>query len=759
MSVFVETVKSVVEAENANVKVFSYKDPKDFKNLWGLDKSGNIPNNPITMSLKKWVANNKDIRIVIIWNGTPEDHRSGLLSISQFVTPYDWAKIASYCIYKEKCLASYSLQFLILDVRVVRNRDLAGPLFSHHNALPWVQDYLPVGRDPADNVRNLKIPRDLRSDEKAESGGALKFLKRLLTSADAEDSKDLLKYASVRQALPLGYRDFGALLEDIKAPQLMLTTHPEGDWDDRKAELEKMIDVWKIDLLKEENRHSAANLIGPVALANALPRSTAEKVLKEIQGASLRRQALLSGLTQVDLFRQPAPGEHATYPGVLCTEGAKERAKSNVFGRLNRIKFWLIDDQFSLGYDYVLASVIGIGNPKKDKKGDDSPSKVTFKKKNSHSLVCESNVDGLLEELGKLEFKWGLPAYFEAYDILLLDLRLWSPDSTDRCREVLKKVVYKTKILLGCKSAGDVDQHLETALSSAEEVIKKNPFRVEALALLPLLLSCIDRTLPIILFSSTRQRAVVEMLKDKPNIILEFTKPAIGIDDADVLESLERAICRAIELHEMRIAWKRISKLKPQKRCFSYTDAGNGLSVPVPFNCYGDEIRYRIGELFVWCLDTGDTRSPFEEIHKPWELIEELFVRENTQRVRGLAPTDTDEFSGLARALKDNRNDKTHRNLSREMFDKDFTLARQLLVLQLLFLLDFLEKEKPEDKIIDATWDQVGESSARDKGPRRVLFNLANNVCQPNSRKWLDSCTESALRKLCQTQKVELVKE
>ena len=93
----------------------------------------------------------------------------------------------------------------------------------------------------------------------------------------------------------------------------------------------------------------------------------------------------------------------------------------------------------------------------------------------------------------------------------------------------------------------------------------------EALALLPLLLSHIDRTLPIVLFSSTHQRVVSELVAAYPNIISSFAKPlpnSHGLEDGAVMwgwhsvGALRAALNDAIDIHEGRVAWKRLCELQ-----------------------------------------------------------------------------------------------------------------------------------------------------------------------------------------------------
>ena len=412
----------------------------------------------------------------------------------------------------------------------------------------------------------------------------------------------------------------------------------------------------------------------------------------------------------------------------------------------------LVDDHFDRGYHHILGYTL-FGEDYdgcKATQGDNS-----WKFKHNHSLNCYSSLEWLLEYLKNLKHpidNWKQPRYLfdnknaKRCDVLFLDLRLWEDENKESRRKVIQKIFCAAKRLLGCTLPKEVSPEFARAFEAAQD----DPDKLEALTLLPLLLSHVDRTLPIVLFTSSHQRVVLEMLQNCPNVITSFAKPLISgygepITPSHSISDLEEAIEKAINLHEARIAWKRISELEPQQRSFYYNDEKHKIKFD------REKLRARIGMLFERCLYTREPFSPFEEIDKPWELLEELVVQNSPPPLPDncqLTPSGG-QVRGLAWALKENRNEKTHGKLVKEKFDQDPDRTRQVLILQFLFLLNFLgTKKKWEGKL--KSWAPETLICSTERGLGRVLCNLAKNV-RGGRRRWLDRGTVSALTKLWKT--------
>ena len=789
--------KSSVEAKvfsYNSYEVFSYKDSykedTGFRALWGLYDNSE---DSITKRLKCWAeelrlkcrdeelrlkCRDKDtvvgeLTVVIVYDGMPQS-TGDTISVGDFVGPHDWALVASWSIYKNPCLQNLKLRILILDI-LDKSNNPSEESFAKN--LPWIQDYRVVGSTKSEMVETVV--------------------------AIAEDLPWL------RQALPPECRDMEMFVKDLLDPKRVLTTYPEGDLE-RSRDIESTQNLWRKNLLKAGNRHSVANLVAPAILASGLLKNSfREKALKEISEDSLMRRALISTLREVGFLETSLPNpptnqkellsqgllkrycndatqlkptaiEELLSQGLLkryCNsarpkEAVPPQALGDVFGRLENIRFVLVDDHFDRGYHHILGYTLfgenydGCG----ETQGDNS-----WRFKHNHSLNCYSSLEWLLEYLENLKHpidNWKQPRYLfdnknaKRCDVLFLDLRLWEDESKESRRKVIQKIFCAAKRLLGCTLPKEVSPEFARAFEAAQD----DPDKLEALTLLPLLLSHIDRTLPIVLFTSSHQRVVLEMLQNCPNVITSFAKPLISgygepITPSHSISDLEEAIEKAINLHEARIAWKRISELEPQQRSFSYsyTKDQNGVKQNVEglenvnFGC--KELRAQIGMLFERCLYTKEPFSLFEEIAKPWELLEELVVQNSPTSLPDncqlTPPTNNDigdrEPVGLAWALKENRNAKTHGKLVKEKFDQDPDRTRQVLILQLLFLLDFLGRDNKREDWVDAWDDPQTLVCSSEKGLGRVLCNLAQDVYKPHRRKWLTKPTESALTTLWKT--------
>jgi hypothetical protein len=161
------------------------------------------------------------------------------------------------------------------------------------------------------------------------------------------------------------------------------------------------------------------------------------------------------------------------------------------------------------------------------------------------------------------------------------------------------------------------DPQLERAVDAAEARVRQDSSRSQKdvselihLALLPLLLSYVDPSLPIVLFSSTRQQAVIDAVSHRPGIITSFQKPVISgyaeeRSPRDYVANLSEALTDALKLHESRCIWKRLVKIDWEEY--------------PPFRATGSEKV---------AVTTEDSREPdrdvIEEKKKPGNLIKKI---------------------------------------------------------------------------------------------------------------------------------------
>ena len=118
--------------------------------------------------------------------------------------------------------------------------------------------------------------------------------------------------------------------------------------------------------------------------------------------------------------------------------------------------------------------------------------------------------------------------------ILFLDLRLF-PGETEEAAFVAK--------------LRDIAELMKTSYATAAQrppwpSIETSQMDLRGLNLLPRLLSLFDPTLPIVLFSSTDRKSIVEHLNDYPNIVTDFQKPVFRNALGDASDYLDQCRCR-----------------------------------------------------------------------------------------------------------------------------------------------------------------------------------------------------------------------
>ena len=726
-----ETIDLIAKSNNNTVyKVFSYKEDEDFCALWGLDAGVDHPQDSITSRLKSWneeldedeeLGEDKELTVVIVWDGMPTGP-GDTLNVSGFVSPHDWAMVASWIIYKNPCLQNLKLRVLILKADPSASSFAFRSLFAFQNALPWIQDYQVVGKEA-------------------------------MVMA-AMDEKDL---AWQRQALPPKSRDMAMFVNDLLDPSRVLTTYPDDDGDDRghKHYIDLTKYLWIQNLLKPGTRHSVANLIAPTVLASGLPNNPLnnfrEMAMEEISSGSLMRRALISTLKEIGFLEMNSQNPQANQPNNGLLMRYNPGNLGDIFGRRENIQFVLLDDQFDLGYDHVLAYTL-FGESEQNCWNGNTADRKTYDwntNMRTGSLACHKNIDWLIGRLNDLSSPicdWKQPQYlFEGEcDVLFLDLRLWEDENQELRSTEIQKIRCVAEQLLGNTPASDVSTSFEQAFEAAQEACDNlDEFPLKALTLLPLLLSHVDRTLPIVLFTSSHQRVVSEMLRDFPNIITSFAKPLISgygeaISPADSVKDLEDAIKKAIALYEARIAWKRICELVPTDAQFCYYFQQNGQEQNVEVQVDFSRTTPRLAEMFKTCV-FGD--SVYESISQPWEFLESMVaqaVMYNYDRI-----TAEGCRGEVAEALKRTRNAKTHGDLDQDSFGD--IKARWVAVLQLLFLVDFLQGNCRAG--VDPQFaPNIYPPNTR--GPQDVLGTLANTVTHEDYREFLNEKTEQAMRNL-----------
>ena len=657
----------------ADCAIFSYK--QDFCYLWGLVATRGFAE--IAQSLAELRGNKaKPYTLIIVWDGVRGSDE--LIDVSRYVTPYDWSVALSFAIY-DACKGKPwrpRLRILILDVNIQQTEKgfMKESLFVFHNVLPWIQDYRLFGNP----------------DE--------------WLAKDVIDDTDWEVYSLLRQALPLNRQGAEHLIQDILQPRNVLTTFTN---DDRSVYFDVIRESWRQHFLKPGGRHVVANLLGPIVLAAGLPEKIRTRAVALIEEASLWRRALavvVQGL------------------GLLCLDSGKAKdigavnlSDNDGFGWRKGVRFLLLDDQFRLGYHHIVAFVL-FGENYRHENWQSVQRDCSYTDAVAR-ISCTPTADSLFLTLEKLEkvTNWALPRKLDIpeCDVLLLDLRLWSDDVEARSK-------FMERLVAVCRHLGAQrldDQKFQTAFVAAERLAKGNSGEeIPALGLLAMLISYYDPSLPIILFSSTHQRDVVDLVAHRPNIITSFAKPLfMGYGEEQKPDGLVRglvaAIRRAVDLHEARIVWERITTVDWTRNnpIFGADSGGVGNGAFIRYNVfpndptyaprmYGDGLKIAFAEYYFRYL-VGDSHFDFASV--PFEFFEGALTPDQPPDLRfawlvadycmRAAPLQV-RRNKFGQALKTIRNRKVHGYASPPYSKTERESWRLATILEFLALLDYVEE-------------------------------------------------------------------
>lgn len=518
-----------------DVEFLSYS--RDFEKIWSS-----------TLSPPKWTPEGD---IFMIWDGVPRQAAEPEVGVRDFLTVYDWAAVMALRAQSDPASQSFGFRLYILQVESAdRWRKSfsvrAAPLLA--SAMPWME------------------------------------------SSSMAQARRFFDAAKPTSTTPLD-----------PAPTLAAFSTAKDESGERAADLIR--DLWKSALIKPGVSHSVSNAIGPAALAQYLKTDNfpaADFVLsKWFKEDGNLRPKFWRLLEIVGLLRPLQRRDRPTTPQpVLGGLADRPFVKENLFGQFSDIRFALVDDQAGAGFHDVLGAFL-LGHdlerePPQRGPAPWAPAAASRSKGGRLTLTSFARPKILLEWLVKVAEPrpdgphhrppFGRSSLYSSsrapaaalseFDILFLDLRLHGISGAPVERDNESK--WTTKLLAFVQGGleaviskhrlTDAQQHaLGVATRAATQRLAGTGDAetiVAQLALLPIAISICDPTVPIILFSSTRQRVVLELLQPFPNIITSFAKPALtGYGEEDqltldsVVPSLTRALYEALVLHEKRCLW------------------------------------------------------------------------------------------------------------------------------------------------------------------------------------------------------------
>lgn len=481
--------------------------------------------------------------LAVLWDSLPEDAQRDQTVIAEHLTPYDWVLSLSAHLLRHS--PSTRIRIAIVDAYSWKLPEapacrMADGLLA---TLPWVSITRLLPRERQSTVPHSQLP---------------------------ERFVDLIKSA--------------------EAPQ------PLDSFPGAAATLDVLSSDWREKVATGENYHDVNNVIGPLLLLSDLTSANLGTARRAFAQALARLGLRLNRTDAVDLTAAPAAG-------IACS-------LADELGR--EVRFVLVDDRTNAGWGQTVARLL-------DLPGEIAaapPDRFERLAGDSRvSLYASSTPEPLLRSLEALEgqvlaagepadwrFRLRLtaepcahpsPIKSSPLEILLLDLRLCASGSDE-------------ERLAG--RIGEVAQRLQEARIAPALTSKPEPMNdaSEALSLTALarLVTSADPALPIILFSSTGQRAVTEAVRAHPTIITTFEKPrfdprARQSGCVEVHRQWRVSVEQAIAILRARAACEALPR-SPESKVAECTSPGK--VVELFTDEVGDMFAGEAVEIFGWVL-------------------------------------------------------------------------------------------------------------------------------------------------------------
>ncbi|MCU1267547.1 MAG: Cold-shock DNA-binding domain protein [Acidobacteria bacterium] len=757
-AIFPNRVAKRQHQANLDILITSYSE--DFADLWRLDRSNKG-------SLIDWIVSGGDSlrTIFVVWDKIPESPDTSI-NVADYVTPFDWAFIcskitlsASRASDRSAVLPLLRLVIIDLDSQEHSGAFACNTFLAVGHALPWIQVYRPTQTDRHELLTLLTIDNEAMAQlRSALAPGALGFETLFADILTYDEGREASRSLSLR----------AAQTERDRSPIVDSLTH-----------------LWQSSLVRPGDRHHVGNLLAPVLLAKGLPGDLERK----IENSLLKNNSLHNALkVLVDVIG--LEGAASTKKAGVPDQGTLQSLKSDsdIFDRRSNVNVLLVDDQFRLGYQHILSAIL-FGKHYDPAKAVDDGTSWRFELKTKGALRCVATAEAIIEALALAApvSDWLEPRLFQLsipVDILVLDLRLWT-DAKERRRFLARLIEVCKK--LGASNRGNrgtplADPAFKRAFERAEAIANAQDVgtsEIESLVLLPLLLSYYDPSVPIILFSSTHQRSILQMISHRKNIFADFAKPILsGYGEergaAESVEDLKRAIVGAVKLHEARGIWARLIgfawKISPVFECSSKGRAG-GERVLKVYNIPpsghvnksllprrvdsgrmlprldGRDLRVLLAKHFMDYIQ-GTRHFDFASI--PWEILEGNLVPKKILRDPHITNPDFGLFPDLiipretrnliARALEIIRHKKAHGNAPVAVTDAERDDYRIASLLQFSMLLDFVGGASVPEQSIQPTINQLwNRIQRRNKHFFGLLSPLEPNRLTTDARlTWLD---------------------
>lgn len=337
-------------------------------------------------------------------------------------------------------------------------------------------------------------------------------------------------------------------------------TEPERR-NDYKGARERMLRDSRRNLTEGGNKatfdhHAISNVIGPMILRGGLAptfQTSDGRCVESTHAPALK--ALLQAVELID--KNPMMAS--------AVQGVAAPAQPIAIGEsMKGLHLAVLDDQAHHGWVSWLAEV---AEPNTSLSWDTSP-----------KLLIESLQQQLPQVSPAVDLRFNFVPQFAhgaeipngSEPILLLDLRLFAgrpKEERDFYRNVLLPII-KTHFLdkedLAWPALRSDDPHFKKAVQAleGETLVQESPDHIEVLTWLPRVIALADMSLPIVIFSSTGRRELVQAFAPYKNIITTFEKPRNfgGGDSLRISASLglQRALADAKRILRARFVIRRL---------------------------------------------------------------------------------------------------------------------------------------------------------------------------------------------------------
>ena len=491
----------------AGVSICDYA--ADFDRLWQLDRP----------DLWEMGQPSPD-HAVIVWDDTPIDPTVRPVNTEPHVTPFDWAIAARK--------RHSSLRITVLDLRTRPND-------SRYPALRWFRTQRP---EYVTWLRRLEIAQILDAEEQA--------------TADAPaNSGNEMRLAALRKVLfHWDSADFTGAVDADDALEIL----------------------WRHIRISGAGHHAIANLVGPMLLLPDLPKTGHREALRQLLVAAGRAPSATT-LGQID----------ASLRGVLRSVAP--------------LRIVMIDDQWHHGWAQWVSGLMGLkwdgaaarklastvshdstetpGVPQRVAGTDDNTVTlwVTGAVATSAAAAWTSPGDRqraqswLLDRIDAAistdsgsdgRFRLRLtPGDEDVSEILLLDLRLFQTAVTHKS---FVRSLAQTARRFVVAGAWPVLRSTELDELEAWTLGRAEISEAAVLTLLPRVLAHIDLSFPIVLFSSTGRRDVVESLSGYGSIVTRFAKPRLQDEASTVAWDATTALSAALHSAARIVAARDVCK-------------------------------------------------------------------------------------------------------------------------------------------------------------------------------------------------------